>query len=186
MKIFRKRFGMKAVVGCVGLWALLFWAMRFSRDSRPEYLYGDWLRTGDDSRRLEAAGELGSVGPEGAVAVPALIRAMLCDTAAPIRKRSAESLASVVSTLNDTETTAAAARAFVRALDDTEASVREASAKGLGQIGPDPEEVVPALLEAANEENEWVRGAAVAALGLVQKRAGVDRTDVRRDQENAL
>ena len=48
MKIIRTRFGMKAVVAFVGLWALFFWAMRFSRDSRPEYLYGNWLRTGDD------------------------------------------------------------------------------------------------------------------------------------------
>ena len=47
----------------VGLCALLSWAMRFSRDSRPSYLYADWLSHGDGSRRLQAAEELGAWGP---------------------------------------------------------------------------------------------------------------------------
>jgi HEAT repeat protein len=49
----------------------------------------------------------------------------------------------------------------------------------LGRIGPEPDAVVAALLQAAGDADEWVRGAAVAALGLVQKKAGVDRMDVR-------
>ena len=34
-------------------------------------------------------------------------------------------------------------------------------------------------MQAAHDEDEWTRGAAVAALGLIQKKAGVDRMDVR-------
>ena len=180
MKIFRKRFGIKAIIAFICLCALLCWAVRFSQDNRPSSLYVDWLRNADDSRRLQAAGELGNLGAERAVAVPALARAMLTDTAAPIRKQSALSLAIVTDKLNDGPTTAAVVKAFVRALNDTDPSVREAAAKGIGQLGAAPEKAVPALLEAARDANEWVRGAAIAALGLVQKNAAVDRVDVRR------
>src|SRR5262249_7467094 len=97
MKMFRTQFGIRAVVAFVGLCALLFWAMRLARDSRPSHLYAGWLSDGDDSRRLFAAEELGRLGAEGAVAVPALTRALLTDSAAPIRKQSAVSLARVAS-----------------------------------------------------------------------------------------
>jgi HEAT repeats len=180
MKFFRTRFGIKAVLAFVGLCAMLFGVMRFSRDNRPAYLYAGWLRNGEDSLRLQAAQELGNVASDGAIAVPALTWALLTDTGAPIRKRSAESLAGVVKKLNDGSTTKAVARAFVSGLDDNDPSVREACAKGLGQIGPDPEAVVPALVKAAKDADEWVRGAAVAALGLIQMHAGVDRADGRR------
>ena len=180
MKMFRSRFGIRAALAFVALCALLFWAMRFSRDSRPSRLYSGWLSDGDDSRRLFAAEELGRLGPDAAVAVPALARALLTDSAASIRKRSAGSLARVASKQNDGPTTAAAAAALVGALMDKDPAVREAAAKGLGQIRPDPKAVVPALLEATREENVWVRGAAVAALGLIQRDAGIDRGDVRR------
>jgi HEAT repeat protein len=180
MKLFRKRFGIKAVVAFVGLSALLCWAVRYSQDTRPSSLYVDWLRQADDSRRLQAAGELASLEADRAFAVPPLARAMLNDTSAPIRKRSAQSLAIVTSKLSDGPTTAAVVKAFVRALKDNDPSVREAAAKGIGQLGADPETAVPALLEAASDANEWVRGAAVAALGLIQKNAAVDWVDVRR------
>ena len=75
--------------------------------------------------------------------------------------------------------TSAVAAALVGALRDKDPGVREAAAKGLGQIAPDANAVVPALLEATRDKNEWVRGAAVGALGLIQKDVGVDRMDVR-------
>jgi len=180
MKIFRTRFGIRAVVAFVGLCALLFWAMRFSRDNRPSCLYAGWLSDGDDSHRLQAAQELGSQEAEAAIAVPALTRALLTDRTAPVRKRSAVSLAVVVNKLNDGATTGAVADALVGALTDKDPAVRAAAAKGLGQIRPDPKAVVPALLEATRDVNVWVRGAAVASLGLIQKDAGIDRMDVRR------
>ena len=135
---------------------------------------------GPSRRRLQASEELGNLDvEEGTVAIPALSKAMLTDSAAAVRKRSAASLAVVVSKLKDGPTTAAVAPALVKALSDNDPTVREAAAKALGQIGPDPNAVVPALLEATTDVDEWVRGAAVASLGLIQKDAGVDRLDVR-------
>jgi HEAT repeat protein len=179
MRIFRTRFGIRAIAAFIGLWALLFWALRLDRDSRPSYLYAAWLNDGDDSRRLLAAKELGRQDAEQAVSVHPLSTASLTDSAAPVRKQSAVPLASVASKLNHGRTTAVVAVALVRALTDRDPTVREAAAKGLGQIGPDPKVAVPALMEATKDKNEWVRGAAIAALGLIQKHAEVDRLDVR-------
>src|SRR5439155_11927485 len=131
----------------------------FSRDSRPAYLYADWLADGDEGRRLHAAKELGSLGADAAVAVPVLTGTLLTDSAAHIRKQAAVSLTGVVRRLNDGPTTAAVAVAFVGALTDKDPAVREAVAKGLGQIRPDPQAVVLALLDASRDANEWVRGA---------------------------
>jgi HEAT repeat protein len=58
--------------------------------------------------------------------------------------------------------------------------VRSAAARGLGRISPEPQSVVPSLIRVAGDEDEWVCGAAVAALGLIQKNAGVDLPEVRR------
>jgi HEAT repeat protein len=179
MKMFRKRFGIRSVIAFVGLCALLFWAMRISRDSRPSYLYTHWLSERDDSRRLYATEELGRLGAEAAIAVPALTRAMLTESAAPIRKQSAVSLAGIVSKLKDGPTTATVAAAFVRALTDEDPSVREAASEGLGRISPDPKVVVPPLLKATRDGSEWVRGAAITSLGSIQKNAGIDLIDVR-------
>jgi HEAT repeat protein len=62
---------------------------------------------------------------------------------------------------------------------DKDPAVRKDVADALGRITPEPELAVPALLQAAKDDDEWVRGAAVIALGLIQRRAGVDRMDVR-------
>jgi hypothetical protein len=96
MKIFRTRFRVRAMIAFVSLCGLLFWAMRVSRESRPPYLYAGWLSDGDVSRRLQAAQELGGIGSEADVAVPALVRSMLTDSAASVRTRSAVSLADLV------------------------------------------------------------------------------------------
>jgi HEAT repeat protein len=180
MKLYRTRFGIRSVIAYIGLFALIFWAVRFSRDSQPTYLYADWLREGDDARRLQAAGELGRRGTDREVAIPALVRALLTDSAAPIRKRAVESLTRRAINQRDGSMTATVTTALVRALNDKEPSVREAAVSGLGRIGPDPDAVVPALLEATKDVSEWVRGAAISALGLIQKDAVVERADVGR------
>ena len=153
--------------------------MRVSRDSRTAFLYAGWLSDGDDARRIQAAVELGGLEAESTVALSALVRALLFDSAVPVRKQSAVSLARVVGKLNDGPTTVTAAGALIEALKDKAPAVRAAAADGLGRIGPEPEAVIPALLRAAGDGDEWVRGAAVAALGLIQKKAGVDRMEVR-------
>jgi HEAT repeat protein len=179
MKLLRARFGIRALMALVAVCALLAWAVRVSRDSRPAYLYADWLNDGDDPRRIQAALELGGQETESAVTISALVRALLTDGAALVRKQSALSLARVVSKLDDGPTTEAAADALIEALRDKAPAVRTAAADGLGRIGPEPKAVVSALVQAAGDEDEWVRGAAVAALGLIQKKAGVDRMEVR-------
>jgi HEAT repeat protein len=178
-KTFRPRFGVRALILFVAVCALLFGALRFSQDSGPAYLYARWLDEGDESRRVHAAQELGGVEGETSVVAASLIRALLTDPAATVRKLSAVSLGQIVSKQDDGPTTAAAARALVLALRDQDPAVRAEVADALGQIGPDPDVAVPALLPAADDDDEWVRGAAVLALGLIQKKAQVDRTDVR-------
>src|SRR5688572_27077717 len=113
MKMSRTRIGIRALVGLVALLALLFWAIKVSRDSRPSHLYAGWLAEGNESRRFQAAQELGGSETESSLAIPALTRALLTDSVAPVRARSAVSLAGVVRRLDDGPTTAAAARAFV-------------------------------------------------------------------------
>ena len=62
---------------------------------------------------------------------------------------------------------------------DNDSGVRRAVADALGRIPPPPDVAVPALLRATNDDSEWVRGASIAALGLIEKNFRVDRTDVR-------
>jgi HEAT repeat protein len=178
-KKFRMRFGVRALIALVAVCALLFWALRFSRDSQPAYLYSAWLSDGDDSRRVIAAQELGGMNEETSLVVASLIRALLTDRTVAVRKQSAQSLGQIVSKQEDGLTTAAAARALVLALRDQDPAVRAEVADALGRIIPEPEATVPALLRAADDGDEWVRGAAIAALGLIQRKARVDREDVR-------
>jgi HEAT repeat protein len=163
----------------VAICGVLFWALRFSRDSRPAYLYADWLSGGDDSRRIYAAQELGGVDEEGPLVVASLIRALLTDHAVGVRKQSAQSLGRLVSKQQDSSTLATAALGLVQGLTDSDPSVRKAAADALGRIAPEPAVAVPALLQAAHDGDEWVRGAAITALGLIQMKARVDREDVR-------
>ena len=180
MKLLRTRFGVRALMVLVFVCALLTWAAKVSRDSRPAYLYAGWMSDESEANRVQAALELGEQEAESKVALSALVRALLSDRAVPVRKQSAVSLARLVSKINDGPTTERAAGVLVSALGDTDPAVRAAAADGLGRIGPNPDAVViSALVQAARDEDEWTRGASVAALGLIQKKAGVDRMDVR-------
>jgi len=178
-KKFRMRFGIQALIALVAVCALLFWALRFSRNSQPAYLYSAWLSDDDDSRRVIAAQELGGMNEETSLVVASLIRALLTDRTVAVRKQSAQSLGQIVSKQDDDPTTGAAARALVQALTDKDKSVRAAVADALGQMASEPDVAVPALLRAAEDPDEMVRGKAVAALGLIQKKATIDRPDVR-------
>ena len=100
-KKYRMRFGVRALIAFVAVCALLFWALRFSRDSRPAYVYAGWLDGGDESVRVHAAHELGGEDQEGSLVVASLIRALLTDRAIAVRKQSAQSLGRIVSKLQD-------------------------------------------------------------------------------------
>ena len=161
------------------LCALLFWALRISRDSRPEYLYAGWLLEGDESRRVHAAQELAGANEAQSLVAASLIRAIVSDPAVAVRKQSVRSLALIVSKQSDGQASLAAATALVQALKDKDATVRTAAADALGAIAADPELAAPALLRAASDGDEWVRGAAIMALGLIQRKAWEDRHEVR-------
>ena len=178
-KTFRIRFGVRRLTLLIAVCALLFWALRFSRDSQPAYLYSAWLSEGDDSRRLLAAQQLGGMNEETSLVVASLIRALLTDRTVAVRMQSAQALGQIVSKQDDGPTTAAAAGALVQALTDKDKSVRAAVADALGRIASEPEVAVPALLRAAEDPDEMVRGKAMVALGLIQMKAKIDRPDVR-------
>ena len=178
-KAVRLRFGVKALLAVVAVCALLSWAVRVSRDSRPAYLYTAWLAAGDNSIRAQAAQELGGVDEEISLVVTSLVRALLTDRDVVVREQSAKSLARLVDEPKADAITAVAVRGLVQALADKDAHVRVAAADALGRIAPEPDVSVAALLRAAKDDDQWVRGRAIAALGLIQKKASVDRKDVR-------
>jgi HEAT repeat protein len=71
----------------------------------------------------------------------------------------------------------AAVRKLIEGLKNKDWIIRCAAAESLGKTGPDIWDVVTALNEAQNDENEWVREAAGRALAKVQdKRPGRSRT----------
>jgi HEAT repeat protein len=175
----RTRFGVRALIVIVAVCAVVSWALRLSRDSRPAHLYSAWLGAAAESIRIQAAQELGGVDEDRSLVVTNLTRALLSDRNVDVRKQAARSLARVVVAAHDGAMTSEAARGLVQALGDNDASVRAAVADALGQIAPAPEVVVPELLRAAKDDDQWARGAVIAALGLIQKKANVDREDVR-------
>jgi hypothetical protein len=66
MKLLRTRFGVRALMALVVVCALLAWAVKVSRDSRPAYLYAGWMSDGNEPNRLQAALELGEQEAESA------------------------------------------------------------------------------------------------------------------------
>ena len=179
IKIVRNRFGLKGMIEFVALCAVLLGALRFSRDRGPAYLYSGWLFEGNEARRVYAASELGALNEKTSLVVGNLINALLSDRAVAVRVQSARSLGRILSKRGGEPTTAATAAALGQALSDNDPAVRAAVADALGQIAPDPAQIVPPLLRAANDADERVRGAAIAALGLIQRKASVDQKEVR-------
>ena len=66
MKLLRTRFEVRALMALVFVCALLTWAVKVSRDSRPAYLYADWMSDRNEPKRLQAALELGEQEGESA------------------------------------------------------------------------------------------------------------------------
>ena len=86
MRLFRARFGLKALMVLVVICGLLAWAMRVRRDSRPAYLYAGWLTGRDESDRIQAAQELGGQVADSSVTMAALVGGFRAPTT---RRRSA-------------------------------------------------------------------------------------------------
>jgi HEAT repeat protein len=124
----------------------------------PALLEG--LRSGEARARVEAADDLGLIGPPAKDAVPAL-RAALKDTDGLVRARAAGALARIE---QDSQT---AVPALLPLLRDPAAATRRTAANVLGEVGPEAEEAVPALVAALRDEDAGVRWAAAEALGRI-------------------
>lgn len=186
MKLYRIRFSTRALLFAVGLCALVFWAIRVSRSSRPENLYAGWLGHEEMADRIHAAEELGSLGAEGVAAIPALTQALSADPSPEVRKASAAALARIAGEIPGSLQGQSVIAALAMALDDSEATVRTAAAHALAQISPEPDLVFPPLLRAATDLDIWVRGAAITALGRIQNNAKMDDPRVRRILVDAI
>jgi HEAT repeat protein len=173
----RIRFGVQALIVAVAVCALIFSAMRVSQDSRPAYLYAAWLGKGDTARGLHAAQELDHVEESQSLVLARLLGA-LNDPDHEVRKQSARSLGRVVCK-EDLGHVNLAVRGLVQVLNDKNPAVRRAAADALGQLAPDLELALMPLLIAVEDSDEWVRGSALTALGLIQNKARVDNDDVR-------
>ncbi|HMF18807.1 MAG TPA: HEAT repeat domain-containing protein, partial [Gemmataceae bacterium] len=149
--------------------------------------------THKDARvRIDAAEDLGQIGPPAAAAVPALLKLFKQDEDTMVRIEAAKAVASIdpknepalamlVEALNHkagkVRKRAAecigdlgprgkpAVPALLKALKDPDATVSWAAIDALGQIGPDAEAAVPGLIEALTNASN--RGAAVDALGQI-------------------
>jgi HEAT repeat protein len=162
--------------------------------------------TYDDARlRIEAAEDLGMIGPPAACAVSALLKLAEHDRDPLIRLEGAKAVAGI-----DPKNEAAlpmlalaltdkagkvrkraaeclgdlgprgksAVAALLKALKDPDPAVSWAAIDALGQIGPDAEAAVPNLVEALN--NASTRGAAVDALGQIGRKAQGAIPDVEK------
>src|SRR5439155_11643689 len=111
----------------------------------------------DGSAGVEAAENLGQIGPPARAAVSALLRATK-DREGLVRVKAADALQKI-----DPKNTAALP-VLVGALKDENAKARRAAAEALGDIGPEAKEAVPALVAALKDADGNVRWAAAEAL----------------------
>jgi HEAT repeat protein len=155
--------------------------------------------------RLEAAEDLGLIGPQAADAVEALLKLARQDADPLVRIEAARAIARIdpknetalpilVEALKDRAGKVrkkaaelighlgSAARAavpdLVKATKDSDPTVSWGAVDALGQIGPDAEAAVPTLLEALKDPG--TRGAAVDALGQVGRKAQAAIPDLEK------
>jgi HEAT repeat protein len=116
----------------------------------------------EDARvRLEAAEDLGLLGPAAAAAVAALLKLTEQDTDPLVRVAAAKALARI-DPKNQT-----ALPLLIAALKDKAGKVRKMAAESLGDLGPESPPAVAALVKAAKDSDPSVRWAAIDALGQI-------------------
>src|SRR5262249_32513123 len=180
-----------------------------SLTGKTNFIVGDGAGTADDVPglvkalghetarvRVEAADDLGLIGPPAAGAVPALLKLAEQDADPLVRIAAAKAVANIdpknekalpilVAALKDKTgkvrkraaegigdlgpTAKPAFNALVKAAKDSGPAVSWAAVDALGQIGPDAEPAVPTLIEALKKAN--TRGAAADALGQIGPKA---------------
>ena len=140
----------------------------------------------EDVYHAQAATALGEIGPAAQMAIPALLAATTnhyvgSRAKAALMKIRQDSVASLLQSLEDPRSTnwteaawtakylgtnaQAAVPLLVKALQDTNASVRESAIEALGGIASGPEITVPALLESVKTEPDaGLRRGAIDAL----------------------
>jgi HEAT repeat protein len=104
---------------------------------------------------------LGSIGPEAASAVPALLRSSLKDKYGGARAKAIYSLLAI-----DPGAKGLAA-VLVTALADEDGRARHAAASTLAQVHPVAKEAVPALHQALKDENGYISLAAAVSLSRI-------------------
>ena len=162
---YRSRYGLSSLIVLVALFALLFWGIRTSKDLQPPYLWVRWLTGQDIPRRRLAAEELGKANGSVAVAAQALARSLRDNSDPETRRLSGFSLAKLLAGWRrEPDLVAEVVAELVGALTDPAPGVRRAAAEALGEIATEPASVVPPLINAARDEDQWVRGAALNSL----------------------
>ncbi len=118
-------------------------------------------RDGDPRVRARALDILGDMGLAAAPAVPALVE-HLADEVDDPRRRAAEALG----TAGQASTEIAGALGAVLQ-NDASGEVRRTAALSLARLGPNAAAAIPALTRAMSDENHYVRGYSVYALGRI-------------------
>jgi HEAT repeat protein len=119
------------------------------------------LKHEDPRVRIEAAEDLGLLGPTAAAAVPELLRLCQQDASPLLRIEAARSVASI-EPKNE-----AALPLLIEALQNKAAKVRQRAAERLGDLGPNSKSAVTALIETLKDPEPAVSWAAIDALGQI-------------------
>jgi HEAT repeat protein len=119
------------------------------------------LRQEGAAARIEAAEDLGQIGPPAAGAVPALLRLMEEDPDPLARVAAAKAVAAI------DPKNGAAVSFLVAALKDKAGKVRQKAAESLGDLGPGAKSAVPELVKAVTDPDPTVSWAAIDALGQI-------------------
>jgi HEAT repeat protein len=119
------------------------------------------LKDEDARVRLEAAENLGLIGPPAADAVPVLLKLAKQDADPLVRVVAARAVA-CIDPKNET-----AVPILVEALKDKAGKVRKSAAQSLGDLGPGARSAVAALIETAKDLDPTVSWAVIDALGQI-------------------